>query len=578
MKSRIFTTLAVTASMFIAAPAFSQLLVPADGPSLNAVIEADTLDDGTQKNAVYQLERNALYLLTNAVVTDGFNATIEAVAGDGTPPVVMMGTDEAGDAYADAWFKFDKDFTIKGVQVFGCWGTQAARGWMAMLVPGGDDLTITIDDCIFDYVDGLVIQNWSGFANHSLYITNSLFRMNGGVNSGDPWQGFGPLYKSSPVEMMYVENNTFVDDVAPWLVFESANLENYWFNHNTMVSHAQFALRQEFWINGIFMNNLFVDVNFMGQDEGLRTGQDHDALPYGVITVDTPKEPWETFPANEDRALLFSNNNNFVGQPIKDWWEAAKVDFDTSGYQVTDYTKGDNGFFNSRSVDIMADDETYPHFLWSDDVSMYTMEPGFSGYTANYPEMVKYSRNLMGDNQGDSEWAKHPQDNILIPLAKDYQTFDYTNADLQKAGYMGYPVGDLNWWPAEKTAWEADGAKEEYDAILAQVKGGTWEFPIGVGIEEEFVGGKANAVALGQVYPNPVSSMARIDFAIPQAGYVSLKIYNIFGQQVAAPVAGTYGSGAHFTVIQTADLAQGTYLYTLEYNGSVITKKMTVVK
>ena len=97
-------------------------------------------------------------------------------------------------------------------------------------------------------------------------------------------------------------------------------------------------------------------------------------------------------------------------------------------------------------------------------------------------------------------------------------------------------------------------------------------------MEDNLFGGASNGVELGQVYPNPVTTMAKVNFSIPRPGYVCLKVYNIFGQEVAAPVARVYSAGDHFTILNTDDLPSGIYLYKLEVGNTSITKKMTVVK
>ena len=72
------------------------------------------------------------------------------------------------------------------------------------------------------------------------------------------------------------------DAIAPFLVFENGKLKNFWFNHNTIVNHAQFLFRSEYWINCLIMNNLFIIAHYAGEPATRRDGQDPDTSWEGV--------------------------------------------------------------------------------------------------------------------------------------------------------------------------------------------------------------------------------------------------------------------------------------------------------
>lgn len=85
-------------------------------------------------------------------------------------------------------------------------------------------------------------------------------------------------------------------------------------------------------------------------------------------------------------------------------------------------------------------------------------------------------------------------------------------------------------------------------------------------------------VVLGQSFPNPTNGKALIKFELPFAADISLDLTNIYGQQVAVIAQGEYAAGQHEVVVDTRELAIGTYLYNLRTNGQVTTKKMVVTK
>ena len=85
-------------------------------------------------------------------------------------------------------------------------------------------------------------------------------------------------------------------------------------------------------------------------------------------------------------------------------------------------------------------------------------------------------------------------------------------------------------------------------------------------------------VALGQNYPNPFNPTTTIVFTLPEAGFVSLKVYNLIGQEVATLVDEAKEAGSHSVTFNAEALTSGVYLYKLQAAGTTVTKKFTLLK
>ena len=83
---------------------------------------------------------------------------------------------------------------------------------------------------------------------------------------------------------------------------------------------------------------------------------------------------------------------------------------------------------------------------------------------------------------------------------------------------------------------------------------------------------------LFQNYPNPFNPSTRIDYSLPRGSRVSLKIYNILGQQVAILVNTFQNPGNYEVFWDASDFPSGVYIYTIEANGNVASKKMILLK
>jgi hypothetical protein len=84
--------------------------------------------------------------------------------------------------------------------------------------------------------------------------------------------------------------------------------------------------------------------------------------------------------------------------------------------------------------------------------------------------------------------------------------------------------------------------------------------------------------SLSQNYPNPFNPSTVITYALPEAGYVSLTVFNLLGEKVATLVNENRSAGIHSVEFNASDLTSGLYIYTLEANGFVHSQKMVLMK
>jgi hypothetical protein len=88
---------------------------------------------------------------------------------------------------------------------------------------------------------------------------------------------------------------------------------------------------------------------------------------------------------------------------------------------------------------------------------------------------------------------------------------------------------------------------------------------------------------LFQNYPNPFNPNTTIQYALIETGKVSLKIYNLLGQEIRTLVNNTQDAGYQTIQWDGRDdigqsVASGIYIYRLETDGYVSTKKMILLK
>ena len=84
--------------------------------------------------------------------------------------------------------------------------------------------------------------------------------------------------------------------------------------------------------------------------------------------------------------------------------------------------------------------------------------------------------------------------------------------------------------------------------------------------------------SLYQNYPNPFNPLTKIIYNIPKTARITIKIYNLSGDEVSTIVNKVQNPGSYETEFNGTNLASGVYFYRLTSNDFVSTKKMVLLK
>lgn len=170
-----------------------------------------------------------------------------------------------------------------------------------------------------------------------------------------------------------------------------------------------------------------------------------------------------------------------------------------------------------------------------------------------------------GSITDSTNWVLTGIDSLISTTATQYDIIEM--ADLDGDGddevlYTGTPRGNSSTDPPQPIV------------ILNSVLVGIDDNPQPMVIKE---------FSLSQNYPNPFNPVTNISFTIPRSLPVTLKIYNIRGQEVKTLVNEVKPAGTHVVQWDALDnrgirVASGVYVYTLKAGDYVETKKMTLLK
>lgn len=84
--------------------------------------------------------------------------------------------------------------------------------------------------------------------------------------------------------------------------------------------------------------------------------------------------------------------------------------------------------------------------------------------------------------------------------------------------------------------------------------------------------------SLAQNFPNPFNPSTMVRFDIPQAGFVTVKIYDMLGKEIAEIVNDELRAGSYEVPFDGSYFSSGMYFYRIQSGNFVETKKMMLVK
>ncbi|MCX6175468.1 MAG: T9SS type A sorting domain-containing protein [Ignavibacteriales bacterium] len=171
---------------------------------------------------------------------------------------------------------------------------------------------------------------------------------------------------------------------------------------------------------------------------------------------------------------------------------------------------------------------------------------GFNGFMYTYEFGHKADGTLQKEGTGFSNWARRVR---YVPMTG-------SRAFVQP-------------YTAKVDQWTRDEVKPSTEYEL---------WPTGLSDVQDLGTGIPTTFDLKQNYPNPFNPTTTIRFSLPSDELVSLKIYNVLGQQVETLINKSMRAGSYNVDFNASKLSSGVYFYRIEAGNYNITKKMLLLK
>ena len=579
----------------VALAAGDTLVVLATPPgNINNVINGDTLTGGLRAHPdrVYKLRRGNVYQVTEPIKVNG---SIRIVANDTTaglrPPVLAPGI-LLDNSSVDHFFNFiGKGATVEMTNLYllSVRSDQNWLGWSDGIRINADSVKIKLRSVVFDGWSDAGIRidaHWT-----RMDVQDCMFRNHQHSSS---WFGGQPFMTGSPIALdtvKFINNSFFANNSYLWSI-RGYDVKSI-FEHNTLVYGTvnPFLTRQG---SHLFIkNNLFYAMHAMGGNPDHVWGgwflNYPDTTSSGIVQIRS-KMTWQAIEttgpevyvdsahgvyapmvAASNRSLDLRNNYWYLPTTLTGFYQAyndTTTKFDSLDYQQ--YGLGQKGWIKRILVSPTWINQMSGKVVDSVIVAQggtvinsgnnLNTDPGFgSTVTPHMAKLIAYV-NKISTGTLDSTWHYKGTSGVLYPPTWPLpENLAYTNTAMQTAGSDGFPIGDLNWFPAKKAQW-----------LLTDVR------PVDNIVPDAFT--------LDQNYPNPFNPTTQITFSLKSNEQVSLVVYNMLGQQVRTLVngqemaAGSYSATWNGLDDRGFQMASGAYVYRLQTKSFSMTRTMMLLK
>ena len=581
MRGTIAVTIAL-AAIFLASPGKSfasssdTLVVYASGPSLDSLMTSDTTTAGMQAHKVYKLvSLDTTYLWLGPITVKSNFQVIGVLGSNGRPPCIQSGVLQDGSlpyylfiingTHTTAIFK---NLYLTGLATNNTINELNVNGIGSFIQVSADSVKLYVDNVIFEDMPDEAIGytgNWDSF-----FITNCKFR---NLISATQWFSGEALRNSQNVaitDSIVMHDNTFLAmncyDACP----VTASFIRYFdFDHNSDIMTFQ----NPFWIFNVttakINNNMFygtwlgaiTQIEYVQFWDELRSLAIPSVIDLDTLGGDIPKtfDPQDSSNANflwlaeAKRTIEVQNNNFYEPDTVLGFWKA-----------WDDTAHGDDSLFfptfmNARTTNMFTDKTHWPYLT---QLGNTNLDPGFG------PSILDMLYNNKGNGVGEFQYFIDIRTNTASTDVYGYQLqsftpganwipqwplpelqdMQYTNSALLTGGTDNKPVGDIGWFNGGYT-----GVAQQSSQV-------------------------PNKFTLSSAYPNPFNPSAHIEYTVPKNSFVTLKVYNILGQEVTTLFSGTRQAGKYVATFNGDSYASGVYFYRLQAGNITITNKMMLLK
>ncbi len=282
--------------------------------------------------------------------------------------------------------------------------------------------------------------------------------------------------------------------------------------------------------------------------------------------------------ANDFVASFKTGGDNFVQGTVVENFESM------DGWQQPSPNSGSAGI-DTNSSKFVLEYNTPPEGSYSGKLTY-----SFTGSSGGICKLINTNKPSLGSTQ---------RDNFGIWIYGDL-SYNIVGCSFSVNGAQDKDiiVDTLNWtgWKFEKIPFDEIASSGEIlfsgiyiqqgitgsDSNVVYFDGAQYNDPQSTGVSNGNNKSEPSAFTLAQNYPNPFNPSTVIQYQIPKNEFVTLKIYDLLGKEVATLISGQKDAGSYQVEFNADNLpnkiTSGIYFYTLKAGNFSQTKKLVLMK
>jgi len=195
------------------------------------------------------------------------------------------------------------------------------------------------------------------------------------------------------------------------------------------------------------------------------------------------------------------------------------------------------------------------------------LEMYFSNSGGSYPAVLgsKYARDYRGSDNPQWSFTVESSEQGTVTIQWDPNVLKQLGGNVKLALTDQSTSSSINMGTLSSYSFDYSGAR--VFTIASTITG-----------VDENGENKPTSYALKQNYPNPFNPSTQIEFSIPQQSFVTLKVYDMLGKEVATLVNGEREPGSYTTTWNAQGCPSGVYFYRLTAGSYTMTRKLLLLR